>query len=246
MDRDEHVARLVAEATSFADTVDGVDLGTTVVSCPDWKVRDLARHVGGLHRWATSLVRDGITTETWRATMPIEYPDATDAWAPWIRDGVDEMAAVFLAADPTAPVWAWGGDQHARFWPRRMLFETAIHRLDLALTLGVPPVLDAATAVEGMDELLDNLRYAARWSRDIATLTGEGRLLYRASDTGHAWRISLTANGWFWDRGEADADVRVTGPVLDLVLLIHGRPAPGATVEGDDALYKRWTTATAF
>jgi hypothetical protein len=26
-------------------------------------------------------------------------------------------------------MWAWGPDKHARFWSRRMLHETAVHRV---------------------------------------------------------------------------------------------------------------------
>src|SRR4051812_9509978 len=134
MDRDTHVRLLVEETHRFVEALDGLNLDATVVSCPDWKVRDLARHVGGLHRWAASLVRDGVTAETWRAAVPIDYPDATDQWSTWIAEGIEDVAHALLASDPTAPVWAWGGDQHARFWPRRMLFETVVHRLDLDLT----------------------------------------------------------------------------------------------------------------
>ena len=32
-------------------------------------------------------------------------------------------------------MWAWGPDKHARFWPRRLLHETAVHRGDAYLLM---------------------------------------------------------------------------------------------------------------
>ncbi len=76
-----------SEADGFAQALGGANLDSVVPTCPDWTVRDLARHVGSLHRWAASIVERGIAVETWRPPEPLEYPDEADgpeAWAAWI------------------------------------------------------------------------------------------------------------------------------------------------------------------
>jgi uncharacterized protein (TIGR03083 family) len=245
---EEHVHRLEIEANRFADTLGECDLDTTVVTCPEWTVRDLAQHVGGIHRWAATLVAERIVAETWRHEMPIQYPEpdaGRERWVEWLREGIEVATSAFAASDPDAPVWAWGHDQHARFWPRRMLFESCVHRMDLDLTLGKPPALDTDLAVEGVDELFDNLRYVSRWNKSIAGLTGRHALGFVATDADAGWRVRLTSTGPWWDRGRGDTDVSVRGTTLSLLLALLGRPAELA-VDGERTLLDDWLAAMSF
>jgi uncharacterized protein (TIGR03083 family) len=245
-----HVEILGAEAERFASSLAGADLDTTVVTCPDWTVRALVSHVGGLHRWSTELVASGIVAETWRSSLPLNYPDGAapvETWRDWLVAGAVEACRTFAAAEPAARVWAWGADQHARFWPRRMLFETAIHRLDLDLTLGRPVALAVDVAVEGIDEQLDNLPFVARWNGELGKLRGQGETLgFTPRDADASWRVRLEPDGWWWDRGSDDDDVVAEAPAVDLLLLMVGRPIPDLTVRGDRRLLDRWLAATAF
>jgi uncharacterized protein (TIGR03083 family) len=244
-----HIEQLRAEADRFVVSLADADLDATVVTCPDWTVRDLVRHVGGLHRWSTELVSDGIVAETWRSSLPIVYPDEAApiaVWRDWLVAGAAEACHTFLAAEPTRPVWAWGADQHARYWPRRMLFETAVHRIDLEVTLGAAPDLPVEVAAEGIDEQLENLPFVGRWNPKVAQLRGVGETIaFVASDSG-SWRVRLDPAGWWWDRAAGDDDVTAAGTALELLLLVLGRPAPGISVSGDRALLDRWLAATAF
>lgn len=246
----DHIARLAAEADRFAASLAGVDLDVTVATCPDWTVRDLVSHVGGLHRWSAELVASGIVAETWRSSLPLDYPDGAapaEAWRDWLTAGAADACRTFAAAEPATPVWAWGADQHARFWPRRMLFETAIHRIDLDLTRGRAAQLPVGVAVEGIDEQLENLPFVARWNGHVATLRGRGETLgFAATDADLSWRVRLESGGWWWDRGRDDHDVVAEGGALDLLLLMVGRPVPAVAVRGDRALLDRWLSATAF
>jgi uncharacterized protein (TIGR03083 family) len=221
-----------------------------VVTCPDWSVRDLVSHVGGLHGWSAELVARGIVAETWRSSLPLEYPDAAaplDAWRDWLVAGATEACRTFADAEPAAPVWAWGADQHARFWPRRMLFETGIHRLDLDLTLGRAADLPVHVAVEGIDEQLENLPFVARWNGEVGRLRGQGDTLgFAATDADASWRVRLEPDGWWWDRGPDAEDVVAGATAVDLLLLMVGRPVPQLAVRGDRALLDRWLAATAF
>ena len=246
----DHIELLGAEADRFASSLMGADLDTTVVTCPDWTVRDLVSHVGGLHRWSTELVAGGIVAETWRSSLPLDYPDdaaPVDAWRDWLTAGAALARRTFGLAEPATPVWAWGADQHARFWPRRMLFETAIHRLDLDLTLGRAADLPVGVAVEGIDEQLENLPFVARWNGKVGSLRGQGETLgFAASDADASWRVRLEPDGWWWDRGSDDHDVVAEARAVDLLLLMVGRPVPDLAVRGDRILLDRWLAATAF
>ncbi len=52
-----HIAAVREEGALMAAAVAGADPDGTVPTCPDWTVRDLVRHMGGVHRWATGFVR---------------------------------------------------------------------------------------------------------------------------------------------------------------------------------------------
>jgi len=246
----DYIELLGAEADRFASSLAGADLGATVVTCPDWTVRDLVSHVGGLYRWSRELVASGILAETWRSSLPLDYPDGAEppeAWREWLTTGAGDACRTFAAADPAAPVWAWGADQHARFWPRRMLFETAIHRIDLDLTLGRAPDLPVGVAVEGIDEQLENLPFVARWNGEVGRLRGAGETLgFSATDADASWRVRLEPDGWWWDRGSDGGDVVAEAGAVDLPLLMVGRPVPDLAARGHPALLDRWLAATAF
>src|SRR5439155_11719350 len=124
------------------------------------------------------------------------------------------------AADPDAPMWAWGADQHVRFWSRRMLHETTIHRADAEFAVARDPRVDIEVAVDGVEELLENLRGAAYFRPNVAELRGDGQTLhFGCTDTHVDWAVTLSPEGFTWRRGDGAADVSVRGDAADLLLL---------------------------
>lgn len=250
MDTGEHIERLEAAARAMALALAGSDpsaLGTTVPTCPAWTVRDLAEHTAGLYRWATTMVEDGVTAEVWRLELPIVYPRTDAEVAGWFAEGIDPMLAAFRAAPPHRKVWAWGADPHARFWPRRMLHETVVHGADLELALGREAAIDAAVAVDGIDELLTNLAHTARWGAPIDRLRGEGETLsLLPQDRSERWRIRFEPAGFWWDRGEGGGDATVTGTAADLYLFLQGRQRTTLGHSGRLELIERWRSGLDF
>jgi len=243
---EEHIEHLRSEAYGFADAVAASDPDVTVTTCPDWTVRDLSRHLGQLYRWSARIVDDGLLSGIWPHQVPVQDPTSDD-WAGWIREAVDAAVEVFTGAEPSKRVWVWGADPHARFWPRRMLFETVVHRLDIAITNGAPIELTRDIAVDGIDEWFENLRHVGQWQISVTKLAGDGRVLtFATEETDDTWRVQLVPNGWWWDRSSERGEVHVTAPAADVLLLLVGRPVAGAAVEGDQALLREWLTATAF
>jgi len=234
-------------ASVLSDAADGGHFHAPVPTCPEWTVRQLVEHVGGIYRWSTALVADSIVVETWRAKMPIAYPAGDGDVVPWFGDSVKAMLDAFSAAPPDRRVWGWGADPHVRFWPRRMWHETVVHGTDLDLALGRQPAIDMATAVDGVDEFLTNLPCTARWGAPLDRLRGEKeRMVLRASDSGDTWRIKFEPTGFWWDRGGEPADTTVTGTAADIYLLVQGRARPGVVVTGNVALLQRWNDALDF
>lgn len=236
---------LPPEIDRLARTLADLDLAARVPTCPDWTVEDLAVHIGTIHRWAMNLVRVLTPKRISSATMDLEMPDDPSKLAAWIGAGAEPLVETFRAAEPDASMWAWGSDQHARFWPRRMVHESTVHRADAEFTAGINPVIDRTVAVDGVDEFLDNLPNAAYFAPRVKELTGTGsRIAFRASDANVTWTVTLGSDGFTWDHTEGGADSTIEGVSGDLLLLFYGRRKRDDdgrfTVSGDEALPKFW------
>ncbi len=245
MDTADHLIYLRAHAEGLASLVADAHqqdhLGRTVVTCPDWTVRDLAEHVGGLQRWSAHLVEGPVAVETWRTDLTLTYPESDGEVAAWLAAGLEPMLEVFSNVPPDRRVWVWGADPHARFWPRRMLHEAVVHRADLELSLGLEPAISADLAVDGIDEFLTNLPFTARWGAPTDRYRSKGeRLVIRASDTGDTWRLRFHRAGLWWDRGSDKADATLTGLSGDLYLQLQGRERSSVAAAGDPAVIELW------
>ena len=59
MTPDELIAALEQNARQLGSQAASVGLDAAVPTCPGWSVRDVVGHLGGVHRWAASIVADG-------------------------------------------------------------------------------------------------------------------------------------------------------------------------------------------
>jgi uncharacterized protein (TIGR03083 family) len=235
------------EVDRFADALTGADLSAWVPSCPEWTVRELTEHLGMVHRWAEQLVRT-------RAQKRIPFSevdfDEGEIGDEWLRTGGHALSATLRAADPDQPMWAWGADHHVRFWSRRQLHETLVHRIDLELATGTTSRVEPAIAADAIDEFFGNLTS----DRDIAVAarpshpSGE-RIQFRAKGGFGQWNVELRPDeysfvgegGWF--------DAVVIGePAEMLALVLRRRPLKecAVRVEGDAPLVEHWLAGTAF
>jgi uncharacterized protein (TIGR03083 family) len=168
----------------------------------------------------------------------------------WLRAGGHSLVATLRAADPDESMWAWGADQHVRFWARRQLHETLVHRIDLELAMGAASIVEPAIALDAVDEFLDNLKS----DRDIAvrarpTRSAVESLEIRTTDSTRSWAVELTANGYeFVDAvSESDATL-IAEPAELLAVLLRRRPYKqcDVVIEGDESLVEHWLHETAF
>jgi len=249
VDHFEHCDLLEAEVDRFATLIDDRVLATPVPSCPEWTIADLTTHLGTVHRWAEHLVRSLAPERIASSTMGLGEPEPSGAW---IHAGGSALVATLRAADPAAPMWAWGKDHHVRWWSRRQLHETLVHRMDAELALGLVPTTTAAVASDAIDEFLVNLARAAHFSPNVKNLHGDGaRLVFRASDVDRAWAVVLHEDGFTVQDGAGAAPAAATlqGPALPLLLVIYRRAplgTPGVVQTGDPAVVDLWMANSAL
>ncbi|MFF9819350.1 maleylpyruvate isomerase family mycothiol-dependent enzyme [Streptomyces sp. NPDC014006] len=249
----DHRAAVAAETARFVATISDADLTTAVTSCPGWTLADLVKHTGSVQRWFSVLLRSRIQEPPRTREVDLRLPEREDGYPDWLAESATVAADAFAATDPDLPMWAWGVDQHARFWARRMLFETLLHRADAELALGLRPAIDRSLAVDGIDEFLVNLPFAASFAPKVADLRGPDRTIrFRTTDGDDAWLVRLRPDGFGLDAAGAaaeTADATVRGTAADLILLVYGRLSYRAQAfahEGDEDLLTHWFANSAF
>ncbi len=237
------------EILAFADAVALADPQQPVPTCPGWSVARVARHTGDVHRWAAAHVERLAPDRIDPSTLDFGRPADDAGLAGWLRAGASPVVATLRHADPDAAVWAWGADKHVRFWPRRLLHETTVHRADIELARGLAPEIEPAIAADGVDELLDNLPHAAYFAPNVGELRGDGETIHlHATDleTGE-WVIRLGPQGYDVVHGHEKATAALRAPAADLLLILYGRlPVAAGEVFGDGDLLKRFITNAAL
>ena len=230
MDHRTHCDLLDTELATLGRCIDGADLAAGVPTCPGWTVRQLLKHLGIVHRWTTAMV--GVTS-----ARPMPHPDLAEdrpadpdspaAWAEWISAGGSRLLDALRSAEGDAPMWAWGADQHVRFWSRRQLHETTVHRVDLEIATGHASwAIEPRVAVDGIDELnyLNNI---------LAKI--------EANNAGVEEAIMLNSEGFVVSHGHGKGSVAARGTAADLLAVLYRR-AGSERLElfGDTELLATW------
>src|SRR5262245_6184275 len=127
-----YVGALRSQGELLADAAQRAGLAAVVPSCPGWTVRDLLRHTGYVHRWATGFVAEGQTRPDGASEEEILSQGPDDAELPgWFRAGHTTLVRALGAAAPDLNCWAFlPAPSPLAFWARRQAHETAIHRAD--------------------------------------------------------------------------------------------------------------------
>jgi uncharacterized protein (TIGR03083 family) len=238
---DEHIAALRREGHLMADAVSRADPDASVPSCPEWTVRELTHHLGRVHRWASTYVRDARTemmasdeAELCWGAMP---GDAN--LVDWYRQSHAELVDVLEAAPDDLACWSFlPAPSPLAFWARRQAHETTIHRVDAELATGATTAVGAEFAVDGIDELL--MCFFSRRRNRLRT-DGASTLAVAATDADAAWLVHIGPEGARAERGTGPSDAGLTGPAEVLYVgLWNRRPLDAAEVSGDAGLVELW------
>jgi uncharacterized protein (TIGR03083 family) len=258
MDVAEHLDHLADAGSRLAAAAGRAALSDPVPTCPEWSVRDLVRHTGAVHRWATMHVRD-------RPAQVIRRPqeELVGGWPPdddllaWFRNGHETLLAELRAAPADLECATFlSAPSPLAMWSRRQAHETTIHRIDAELAAGVTSPVDPALAADGIDELLTCFitRPGRGPHREVPAA-----LAIRPTDVDAGWTVRLSPDDVEVARDGAEvaldapgalgdeADVVVRGPASDLYLLVWNRAFADdlvekgvVSVDGDASLLDHW------
>ncbi|MEU4746834.1 maleylpyruvate isomerase family mycothiol-dependent enzyme [Actinosynnema sp. NPDC023658] len=228
LDHDGYCDRVAEEITRFAGTLGRLDAGTPVPSCPDWTAKDLATHLGMIHRWVDRTVADQSPDPLEFTQFGRDLPEDWSDYGAWVAAMAEPLSRTLREADLDGPAWSFTDDRTAGFWPRRMVHETTVHRVDAELAAGDRPRVDPEVAVDGIDELLHLLHHGHPFRDQPADLRGNGETIHlHATDVDVHWLITLAPTGHGWEHLGADperpASATVRGPAGDLHLLQYNR-----------------------
>jgi len=254
----EHIDALRAASARLSAAAAAAGPAADVPTCPDWVVRDLVRHQGGVHRWATGIVGTP-RTEPWRADLDEvvgTWPDDAGLIA-WFGAGAGHLARTLADADPAVTCWTFlAGPSPLAMWARRQAHETSVHAVDAELAAGWPAgEVPAPFAADGVSELLTC--FITRPGGQLRA--GQvRRLRVRCTDAEGDWLVAIGPDRVITTpagpagalTGTGPADCEVSGRAGDLYLTLWNRaPASGLTVHGDagvlglflDRVHIRWS-----
>jgi uncharacterized protein (TIGR03083 family) len=239
MDVHDQIGRVRDEGHALARAAENGPLDAGVPGCPDWNVDTLLRHVGDVHRWAATIVREQVPG---RLRRDFEGPAEREALLAWYREGCAELVDALQAASPEDSFWSWGPAPNAlAFWARRQANETAIHRCDAEAARGPITPLHVVDAVDALDEWL------ALAPRRTSAPDGGGRILRLVpTDARVTWSVILGEHVEVTsDRGRGHCELR--GSASDLYLWsMNRRDTEGMTVSGDATLLQVWADNLRF
>ncbi|MCB5180185.1 maleylpyruvate isomerase family mycothiol-dependent enzyme [Streptomyces antimicrobicus] len=240
MEISEFVKTLEREGQLLADTAERAGLDAHVPTCPGWRVTDLLRHTGSVHRWAAGYLLEAVMER-------LPFPDAPELVGSellaWFREGHADLVRALREAPADLQTWTFlptAPSSPLAFWARRQAHETTVHRMDAEAALGIAfsPV-DARFAEDGVDELLTG--FHAR-TRSLVRTEEPRTMRIRAADTGAVWTVHLSpepARTVVGDEGPADCEIVGTAQWL-YTALWNRRPLTGPEVSGDTSLARLW------
>lgn len=221
MDTDAFVRTLDREGGLLASAAEAAGVDAEVPPCPGWQVRDLLRHTGMVHRWATGFVAEGYTEYHPDGGLP--DLDGAELLA-WFRAGHRSLVDTLSAAPPDVECWHF----LAGAVTARVLGAAPGARDDRApdgRRGGARRVVGGTApdfAADGIDELLRGF-HGRRKSR---VRSEEPRVLrVRATDAdGAVWTVRLSQEPPAAERnGTGRADCELAGPAGQLYRALWNR-----------------------
>lgn len=238
MDTDTCTDVVETAGRAFAHDLGRLAPNTPVPTCPGWVVRDLALHLGDVHRRIRRYVVEQRHERI--PSDPAELAQVTDAELPtWFRTGVDQLVQGLRSAPPELDCYVlYPAAQPRHMWARRMAHETAVHDLDLAAAAGRDRRLSVEVAVDGIDEVLTGIARPGH----RPTAPAPFATLIAPDDAGERWLVQTGTEGDYRVvRDEGAADLRLSGPAELLYRLLWNRSdASEVRIEGDAGLVSHW------
>lgn len=248
MNTAEYLTAVVDQTRVLAGWVQGRDAELPVPTAPKWSLADLVDHVGATQRMVAMLVGERMDDPSSAYARYLPAPSDPRQWEGYLTEGADAARQAFAGVTDDTPVWdPSGADAGIPFWSRRLFGEISVHRADAAATLDQRYEVAPDRAVAAIEDWLDTLTSAGYWENRPGfadAMRGTGQTLhFHADDAAGDWLARREQDRVALDRTSGPADVTVTGPAADLLLVIsRRRPAADSElrIEGDRALFELW------
>ncbi|MGZ4694109.1 MAG: maleylpyruvate isomerase family mycothiol-dependent enzyme [Acidimicrobiales bacterium] len=231
MDAHQYIEQLRHDSRRLADAAEG-NLDSRVPGCPEWDVADLVWHVGKVDGFWSAMASGGQPDQYQHPDRP--GPETLVAWYAGVAGG---LADTLSSLAPTATCWTWSDQKDVAFVLRRMAHETAMHAWDALEAAGAPEPIDAALAVDGIDEYLEHHVPRRPGFADGPAVT----VHLHATDADGEWLVAIGGGAYSVEHSHAKGDVAVRATASDLLLMLWGRVDPQTaaddrfTVFGDAA-----------
>ncbi len=234
MDPGIHLAHLRVDAVALLAAA-RAEPDAPVPSCPGWDRRTLVKHLCVPYGWATAQALAG--PDERRGFKDAARPAEEDDVFEFFEAATDRVVAALGAMDAAAMFPTFVGPRPGAWYARRMALETAVHRWD---AVGGP--IDAALAVDGVHELLDEL--APMLPPDAFGGTASSVHLHATDHDDGEWLVQLGPEALTSERRHAKGDAAIRGTASDLYLFAWNRVPLDERFEvfGDRAAAQRWTT----
>ncbi len=236
-----HIAALRREGALFAAAAERTEFSAAIPSCPDWRMRDLVRHLGGVHRWATASVAGRLTVPPSKEEEDacFDSAPADDRLIEWFRAGHAALVQALESAPADLACWSFlAAPSPLAFWARRQAHETGIHRADVESATGSITPYPPDFAADGIDEIL--LGFASRPGGRLRSETHR-TLALQATDADRDWLVNILPEGIEVRLETAAAECTVCAGASDLHLLLWNRRTyDGLDVRGDVDLLDLW------
>ena len=238
----EHIDALQREGRLLAAAATRTELDAPIPTCPDWRMRDLVRHVGGVHRWATGYVGDRHTewedgdlddiVGTWPADL-----DLID----WFHEGHTRLVHTLASAPPDLDCFTFlAAPSPLAMWARRQAHETAMHRVDAESPGSTITKFHPAFAADGVDELLSCFMTRSR-PRLAPKVSRPHSIHVHATDTGDDWHLQISSEAVVTSRRSSPANCTITAAAGDLYLFLWNRLSDAdICVDGNRDLLALW------
>ena len=253
---DRYAAEIEATAAGLAEILAECDQSLPIPTCPEWTLRQLATHVGRVHRWAAEITRTRSDSFIpFREVPGGKLPDDRSEQPGWLRAGAAQIVDAVREAGSDL-VWSFTGLVPAGYWLRRMAHETLVHRADAQIAAGAEPEppIEADVAADAIDEWLMLLTGGLGDPGDRAKALPAGASLHiHATDDGldgrGEWTVRHDAGRLTAEPGHSKGDAALAGPAASVLLVLMRRrpvPDPAVTVHGDSGVVDGWLANTAF
>jgi uncharacterized protein (TIGR03083 family) len=243
VDTAEHIAILEIEGQRLAAAARRGSLAAPVPTCPGWTLRDLVRHIGGIHLWARTIVSEARNRPfDPYAQLEGNWPADSDL-IDWFARGHAALVQALRSAPADLACFAFlPAPSPLAMWARRQAHETGMHRVDAESATGAVTPFATDQAIDGIDELL--LGFMARPGQKLKASEGKTLVLSTADADAH-WLIRIGPEEPVVTRDDsAKVDCRVAATASDLFRLVWNRQTPDAVaLTGDPSVWELWREA---